>query len=106
MARSPRFPVSSIRASSSSAIPRRACAAARVEDRLGNFNIARPLRVCFDQDLDGAENCPALGAIETGPLPDCTGIYDPMTDTVDAAANCTVSSDPLDNFPAQQIRFK
>lgn len=83
-----------------------ACATARVEDRLGNFNIARPLRVCFDQDEDGAEGCPAVGAIETGMLPDCTGTYDPMTDTVDAAANCAFSSDPLDNFLPQQIRFK
>lgn len=80
-----------------------ACVTARSEDRLGNLNVAPPLRVCFDADLNGAEGCPPLGQTSMDPLPDCTGTYDPMTDTVDPAIDCTIP--PADLFTAFGLRF-
>jgi hypothetical protein len=54
------------------------CIAARVEDKIGNVGVSRPLRICFD-DGDGT--------------PDC----DPMTQTPpDCRDNCTLPPD----FPA------
>jgi hypothetical protein len=65
-----------------------ACLAVRAEDNLGNKGISPPLRLCFDA-LGQGTACPEpIGAINPGPLPDCTGVYDRLTDSVDATASC------------------
>ena len=66
-----------------------ACLAVRGADKLGNVGISAPLRACIDSDLNEAE-CPTLGTITSTGLPDCTGTYDPSTNTVDATNNCTL----------------
>ena len=80
-----------------------ACVAVRVEDRLGNVNVSAPLRVCVDHDLDGIEGCPPLGTI-TPPasLPDCSGTYDPMANTVDIAQDCAIPAE--DEFVDHEVR--
>jgi hypothetical protein len=85
-----------------------ACLAVRATDNLGNVGISAPLRICFDHDGDGGE-CPAMGTITTSGLEDCTGIYDPETDTVDADENCTLSDTPArswlyEDYPWRQVR--
>lgn len=70
------------------------CAALGVRDTLGNSSVSAPLRLCVDADLDGAEDCPAVDTIAPpGERPDCTGTYDQGTNTVDAAADCTLPAD-------------
>jgi hypothetical protein len=66
-----------------------ACAAARGSDRLGNLNVSAPLRMCIDSNQDGNDGCPAIGVADLINAPNCTGTYDPQTDTVDLNTPCT-----------------
>lgn len=79
-----------------------ACVAVRALDNLGNVGISPPLRICIDSDGNMAE-CPAWGVITTTGLPDCTGTYNPATNTTNAAMNCTLPQ-TFTNFPGLQVR--
>ncbi len=66
-----------------------ACLALRATDGLGNVGISAPLRVCFDHDGDQVE-CPAWGTVTSSGLPDCTGVYDSVTNTTNASVGCAL----------------
>lgn len=80
-----------------------ACVAVRAEDALGNVGISAPTRVCFDSDGDQSDGCLPWGEVwdegTMGALADCTGTYDALADSVDAAADCvlplTFADDPF-----------
>ncbi|MBN2719345.1 MAG: hypothetical protein JXX14_26075 [Deltaproteobacteria bacterium] len=59
------------------------CAAVTATDTLGTPGVSAPVRICIDHDGDGAE-CPPWGTVTTENLPDCTGTYDPETETITA----------------------
>jgi hypothetical protein len=86
-----------------------ACLAVRSEDNLGNVGISPPMRVCFDRDGDQSDGCLPWGEVwdegTMGALADCTGTYNAMTNTVDAAASCTLPLTFADDPFFQVIRI-
>lgn len=76
------------------------CMAVLGKDFLGNQNVSAPMRVCIDSDLSGENGCAAMGEIATTGLPNCTGTYDPETETVDTNTPCTANF----TFPINEVR--
>lgn len=79
-----------------------ACLAVRGSDALGNLNVSPPLRLCLDFDASGDDGCHPVGTVNAAGAPNCTGTYNPQTDTVDASAPCTLGPDSF--FPANALR--
>ncbi len=77
-----------------------ACLGVRGSDNLGNQNISPPLRICIDSDANGADGCPAVNTINLSGAPNCTGTYDPVTNTVDTQTPCTIEL----TFDANELR--
>lgn len=69
-----------------------ACLAVRATDTVDNIGVSKPLRICYDHDNSGGD-C-------AGPMPDCTGTYDPVTNIVDPSTPCTQEI----SFPSGEIR--
>lgn len=61
------------------------CIAVAVADKLGNFQVSRPLRVCVDKDGKNNE------CVSPGPAPNCTGTVSASgpPPTIDLARPCT-----------------
>ncbi len=70
-----------------------ACVAVRAVDNAGNVGISPPLRVCVCHgDAGSCAACsawPKQGSAPFATPPDCTGVYDKMTNTVAAGSKCT-----------------
>jgi hypothetical protein len=77
-----------------------ACLAVRGVDNLGNANVSAPTRICIDSDDDKGDGCPIEGVINLAGAPNCTGTYNPATDTVDTGTPCTVDG----AFPINEVR--
>lgn len=75
------------------------CLAVRGVDNLGNANVSAPIRICVDADDDQGDGCPVEGVINLAGAPNCTGTYNPATDTVDTGTPCTVDG----SFPANEL---
>lgn len=72
------------------------CISVRALDNEGNLNVSPPLRVCIDADGNGAE-------CSGGEMPDCSGTYDPMADTVDADDDCYLPAN--DYYTEYEVRI-
>lgn len=76
------------------------CIAVRAKDNAGNVGVSEPLRVCVDYTLDGVPT----ECANTGLAPDCTGTWNPVTQTVDTNNPCDF--DPyLQLFRDNEIRM-
>jgi hypothetical protein len=82
-----------------------ACLAVRAEDNLGNKGISPPLRLCFDAQGQGTACPEPIGSINPGPLPNCTGTFDPETQTVDTSKPCNLPFSFANNDAFQRRRI-
>ncbi len=77
------------------------CVAARAVDNAGNIGVSAPLRLCVDYTLDGSPSTCSNPA----DMPDCTGTWDPITQTVDSSTPCAF--DPYtQKFRENEVRLR